>query len=117
MIDPEALGQIQKENDKISAQFVQANYKVKPVEKATFSEMLARAEGKEELDNQDKLYLQMKFVDQETQDEFHKVDSEFVRNAGGLTVDGEDLLQLKSRWVDDDQALNDKETNEVINDI
>jgi hypothetical protein len=66
-------------------------------EKATFSELL----GQFNSGNQDKLYAQItnaqddsfvQFVDQDTQDELHTVDNEFVKNAGGILIDGSNLV-------------------------
>lgn len=59
----------------------------------------------------------VQFVDQETQDEFKKVDNEFVKNAGGILIDGSNLVQLKNRWVDDDQIMSNEEVDNMVNEV
>jgi hypothetical protein len=43
------------------------------------------------------------------------VDKDFVNNAGGLNVDGENLVQTRQQWADGD--LNGQEQDELIADI
>lgn len=94
-------------------------YGVKDANEASFGEMLAAVNG----DNQEKLYAQtnaqddtlLQFVDSDTQAEMSAVDKDFVNNAGGLNVDGENLVQ--TQWVAGDVEMNANEQDQLIADI
>lgn len=123
MVDPEILGQVTKNSEAITSEVIedmQHKGKLQPVDdkKASFSDLL----GQFDAENQGKLYAQtraqddtfLQFVDQQTQNEFAQVDENAIKNAGGISLDGSNLVQLKNGWVSNDSIMSNEEVDNMV---